>query len=64
MRSDAEGLEITDSLSPERHFPSGAVATSAATPTGFGTVGCYFGTFGHRAGLKATVDLLEVEADV
>lgn len=33
-------------------------------PDGFGTVGRYFGTFGHRAGFKPTVELLEVEADV
>jgi hypothetical protein len=27
-------------------------------------VGRYFGTFGYRAGFKATVDLLEVDRDV
>jgi len=41
-----------------------AKAKQKVPPDDFGTVGRYFGTFGHRAGFKPTVELLEVEEDV
>jgi hypothetical protein len=41
-----------------------AKAGQKVAPDNFGTVGRYFGTFGHRSGFKPTVQLLEVEQDV
>jgi hypothetical protein len=41
-----------------------AKAGQKVPPDGFGTVGRYFGTFGYAAGVKPTVELLEVEQDV
>ncbi|MHB1534197.1 MAG: hypothetical protein ACYC1D_06215 [Acidimicrobiales bacterium] len=41
-----------------------AKAKQKVPPDDFGTVGRYFGTFGHRAGFKPTVEMLEVEQDV
>jgi hypothetical protein len=41
-----------------------AKAGQKVPPDGFGTVGRHFGTFGHRAGFRPVVDLLEIDEDV
>jgi len=62
--SDNVTLEMRRSAIAAYMAGEAAKGGQKVPPIGFGTVGRYFGTFGHRSGFRPTVELLEVDNDV
>jgi hypothetical protein len=63
-RNDKVATEMRRSAIAAYMAGEAAKAGQKVPPVGFGTVGRYFGTFGHRAGFRPVVEVMEIDEDV